>query len=113
MGNNTNVQAEAGQAKAYPDVVIYTSSDCRWCDVAKEYMTKRGVSYISKDVEADEATGAEAMKLSGQRKTPVITVGSTVIVGFQRRQLDAALGLTPPDPDSEAGRLPSSDNPPA
>jgi glutaredoxin len=93
----------------YLPVVIYTSNDCRWCGVAKEYLSRRGVPYTEKNVEFDEAAGMEAMRLAGQRRTPVIAVGSQVIVGFQRRELDAALGLSAPDPTSEAARLRSED----
>ncbi|HUS14497.1 MAG TPA: glutaredoxin family protein [Chloroflexia bacterium] len=83
-------------------VTIYTSSDCHWCGKAKDYLTQRGVGYTEKDVEADEAVASEAIALSGQRGTPVITVGSRVIVGFQRRLLDQALDLGAMDARREA-----------
>lgn len=85
-----------------PKVVIYTSSDCHWCEKAKTYLIQRGVPFSVKDVEVDEAAGREAISLSGQRGTPVITVGSKVIVGFRRRDLDAALGLDRVDATTEA-----------
>ena len=56
-----------------PKVVIYTSSDCHWCEKAKTYLKQRGVPFSVKDVEVDEAAGREAISLSGQRGTPVIT----------------------------------------
>src|SRR5947209_4936568 len=76
-----------------PRVTIYTSNDCHWCGKAKQYLAQRGVAYREINVEEDDAAGATAMQLSGQRGTPVITVGTQVIVGFQRRALDAALAL--------------------
>jgi glutaredoxin len=76
-----------------PRVTIYTSNDCRWCGVAKQYLSERGVPFNEKNVELDELAGMEAMRLAGQRRTPIITVGDRVIVGFQRRELDATLGL--------------------
>ena len=76
----------------YPSVTIYTSNDCHWCVKAKEYMAEREVPYIEKNVELDQATATEALNLAGQRQTPVLVVGSQVIVGFQRRELDALLG---------------------
>jgi glutaredoxin 3 len=90
-------------------VTIYTSSDCHWCGKAKQYMTQRGVAYVEKDVEADEAIAREAIELSGQRGTPIITVGTQVIVGFQRRALDQALGLGAADARLEAGLPPAQD----
>ena len=94
--------AEEGKV---PQVTIYTSNDCHWCEVAKRHFAQHGVSYIEKNVEHDDAAGAEAMQLSGQRRTPVIVVGSQVIVGFQRRELERGLsmilGLDPPNVAAE------------
>jgi glutaredoxin 3 len=96
-------------AGAGPAVVIYTSDDCHWCGKAKQYLATRGVAYTEKNVETDEAAGRDAERLSGQRGTPVITVGGQVIVGFQRRALDAALALGAADAATEAALPPAQD----
>ena len=101
---NAAVAGESG-----PAVVIYTSDDCHWCGKAKQYLTVRGVAYTDKNVERDEAAAVDAQRLSGQRGTPVITVGDQVIVGFQRRALDAALALSATDATTEAALPPSQD----
>src|SRR6478672_8139301 len=94
---------------AGPAVVIYTSDDCHWCGKAKQYLTTRGVAYTEKNVEQDAAAAADAQRLSGQRGTPVITVGERVIVGFQRRALDTLLALGALDARTEASLPPAQD----
>src|SRR3954447_12103681 len=89
-------------AAAAPQVVIYTGNDCHWCGKAKQYLARRGVAYTERNVEEDPAAMAEALALAGQRGVPVIAVGTEVIVGFQRRALDALLGLGAPDAATEA-----------
>src|SRR4051794_40491127 len=95
--------------EAGPQVTIYTSNDCHWCVKAKQYLAGRGVPYLEKNVEDDEAVAQEAFALAGQRGTPVITVGEQVIIGFRRRELDALLGLDAPDAATEAALPPAQD----
>jgi glutaredoxin-like YruB-family protein len=90
-------------------VTIYTGDDCHWCGKAKQYLTQRGVPYIERNVEADEAAAAEAIRLSGHPGVPVIAVGERVIVGFQRGELDAVLHLGTPDAATEATLPPAQD----
>jgi glutaredoxin len=79
--------------QATAQAIIYTSSDCRWCGPTKEHLTKRGVSYIEKNVELDEAAAMEAFSYAGRRQTPVVVIGSQVVVGYQRGEIDAILGV--------------------
>ncbi len=78
---------------ANPQVTIYTSSDCVWCPRLKDYLSQNGVAYTEKNVELDVAAASEALNFAGRRQTPVTVIGSNVVVGFQRAQLDALLGL--------------------
>jgi glutaredoxin len=84
----------SGSNNPAPEVTIYTSSDCRWCGPAKQYLSDNGISFVEKSVEQDESVAREALTLSGGRQqTPIIAVGSNVVVGFQRRELAELLGL--------------------
>jgi glutaredoxin 3 len=71
--------------------IVYSASWCAFCHAAKEYLEKLGVKYTEKDVEADPAAGAEAVTKSGQRGIPVLDIAGTVIIGFDRPKIDAAL----------------------
>lgn len=71
--------------------VVYSASWCAFCHAAKEYFDKLGVKYIEKDVEADPEAGLEAVNKSGQRGIPVIDIGGSIIIGFDRPRIDEAL----------------------
>lgn len=71
-------------------VTIYTTTWCGFCKMAKDYMDKLGVAYQEKDVEQDMQAAQEAVQKSEQMGVPVIDVGGTIILGFDRPKLDAA-----------------------
>ena len=72
-------------------VIVYSASWCAFCHAAMEYLDKLGIKYTDKDVEKDPAAGQEATDKSQQRGIPVIDIGGTIIVGFDRPKIDAAL----------------------
>ncbi len=74
-----------------PNVTIYTATWCAFCHAAKDYMDKKGIKYTDKDVEHDANALKESVEKSGQRGIPVIDIDGTVIVGFDRPKIDAAL----------------------
>lgn len=72
-------------------VIIYSATWCAFCHAAKDYLDKKGVKYLDKDVEKDPAAGIEAVDKSGQRGIPVIDIDGTIILGFDRPKIDFAL----------------------
>ena len=72
-------------------VVIYSSPGCGFCDMAKEYFDKKGVAYTEKDISVDQNALTYVLEKAGQAVTPIITVGETLIVGFDRPKIDEAL----------------------
>lgn len=73
------------------NVTIYSAEWCAFCHAAKEYLDKLGVKYTDKDIETDPKLAQEAVDKSGQMGIPVIDVNGTIIVGFDRPKIDAAL----------------------
>lgn len=71
-------------------VVMYGASWCGVCHLAAQYMTRRGIPFVEKDVEKDpsaqqalEATLASAkFEPKPQHLLPVIDVRGTVTIGF-------------------------------
>lgn len=51
----------------------------------------KGVEFDAKNVVGDFANLREMFRLSGARTVPVLVIGETVIVGFDRARIDAAL----------------------
>lgn len=72
-------------------VTIYSAGWCAFCHAAKDYLTKLGVTYEDKDVEKDPKYAQECVSKSGQMGIPVLDIEGTIIVGFDRPKIDAAL----------------------
>ncbi len=73
------------------NIIVYSATWCAFCHASKDYLDKLGVKYTDKDVDADPAAGLEAVNKSGQRGIPVLDIGGTIIVGFDRPKIDFAL----------------------
>jgi len=72
-------------------ITMYTTPTCAFCHMAKEYFKARGVKYEAKDVTTDASAYHELLDKSHQLGVPVIDIGGTIIVGFDRPRIDLAL----------------------
>jgi glutaredoxin-like YruB-family protein len=72
-------------------VVIYSTPTCPYCKRAKEYLSRKGISYQEYNVAVDRDKAKEMIQKSGQMSVPVIIVDSEVVVGFNQVQLDKLL----------------------
>lgn len=73
--------------------IVYSTPTCPYCKMAKQYFTEKGVPYEDVDVAADSARADEMVRKSGQMGVPVIDINGTIIVGFDKPKINAALGL--------------------
>ncbi len=74
-------------------VKIYTTPTCVYCKMAKDFFTKNNIAYEEKNVAEDMAAREEMVNKSHQLGVPVIEINGEVIVGFNRPELESALGL--------------------
>ncbi len=74
-------------------IKIYTTSTCPYCEMAKEYLTKNKISYEQYDVAEDEKAREEMIQKSKQMGVPVIDIDGKIIIGFNKPEIDKALGL--------------------
>ncbi len=72
-------------------VVIYSTPTCPYCKRAKEYLSRKGIPYIERNVAVDRDAAKEMIKKSGQMGVPVILINDEVIIGFSQTQLDKLL----------------------
>lgn len=82
---------------ARPAVIIYGASWCGPCHQAAAYLKQRGVPFIEKDIEQDGGAAREMqakLATAGMRggSIPVLDVRGKVLVGFDERAIDRALG---------------------
>jgi glutaredoxin 3 len=79
------------------EVKVYTTKNCPYCKVAKNYLSKHNVEFREISVENDTKTADEIAKKTGQMSVPVIVIDDIVIVGFERNEIDKALGIKHPE----------------
>lgn len=76
-----------------PQVIVYSTVWCGFCNMAKQYLNGKGVAFTEKNIEEDREAYDELMhKMSGNfMGVPVLDIKGTIILGFDRPKIDAAL----------------------
>jgi glutaredoxin len=82
------------QIATAPTVTVYSSPSCGFCHMAMDYFDQKGVKYTEKDISVDNDALQFVLEKVGQAVTPIITIGDTVIVGFDRPKINDALQLS-------------------
>jgi len=72
-------------------VVVYTTNTWPWCHRAKEYLSRKGITFTEYNVTNDREKARELIQKSGQMAVPVILVDDKVVVGFNQPKLDELL----------------------
>ena len=73
------------------NVTIYSTPTCVYCKMAKDFFQKNGIKYEEHNVAADAAAREEMFEKSHQMGVPVIDVDGTIVVGFDKRNLEMLL----------------------
>jgi len=73
--------------------IVYSTNWCAYCKMAKQYLASKNVTVDEKNIEEDPEAHKELMdKIGGNfRGVPVIDITGTIILGFDRAKIDAAL----------------------
>lgn len=72
-------------------VTVYSTPTCPYCKRAKDYLSRKGISYTDINVAESREAAQEMIRKSGQMGVPVITVDEQVVVGFNQALLDSLL----------------------
>lgn len=70
---------------------IYVQPGCRFCDMAKEFLSSQGIPYVERDISVDESAVHELRRL-GTLAVPTIVLNGRTIIGFNLEQLSEAIG---------------------
>ncbi|MBB6715496.1 glutaredoxin family protein [Clostridium gasigenes] len=73
-------------------IKIYSTSWCPACVKAKRFFEMKGWEYNEINVADKHEDREEVFKVSGQRTVPVIQISEEIIVGFNRKEIEAAVG---------------------
>jgi mycoredoxin len=77
---------------AKPRVLMYTTSWCGDCRMAKRYFQQAGVEYDEIDIEDVPEAAEQVMKWArGNRTVPTMLIGDTVVVDWDRKAVADAL----------------------
>lgn len=76
------------------EVIVYSTPTCPWCGVAKRYLDGKGIAYTEVNVAADHQAAMDMVRKTGQQGVPVIEIDGEFVIGFDRAQIDALLGLS-------------------
>jgi glutaredoxin 3 len=75
-------------------VEIYSTENCHFCHMAKEYFKENGVSFTDYNVGTDPEKRAEMMDKSGQLGVPVIVIDDKdLIIGFNKPVISKLLEI--------------------
>ncbi|MDD5547629.1 MAG: glutaredoxin family protein [Candidatus Pacebacteria bacterium] len=74
-------------------VKIYSTPACIYCKMAKDFLKRNNIEYEEHNVAEDSAAREEMEKKSHQLGVPVIEIDGEVFVGFNRGDIQQALGL--------------------
>lgn len=74
------------------NVKVYSTNSCPWCHKVKEYLRAKKIAFDDINVSEDQQALAEMIDKSGQRGVPVLDIKGKIIVGFDKEEIDEALG---------------------
>jgi glutaredoxin 3 len=74
-------------------VRIYTTSECVYCSMLKNYLAEKKVEFVSVDVGKDRKAFVEMKEKTGLMSVPVIDIEGKIISGFDKEAIAKELGL--------------------
>ncbi len=75
------------------NVKVYSTESCPWCVKVKGFLKENKIAFEDINVGEDAEALQDMVEKSGQRGVPVIDVNGTIIVGFDKDAIKAALKL--------------------
>lgn len=69
------------------NVIVYSTPNCPYCAMVKNFLQENGIKFINKDVSLDREAAKEMVKKSGYLGVPQTEINGKIIVGFDRQAL--------------------------
>ncbi len=86
-----NAKTKANPAKH--SVTVFSTPTCPWCSRLKSYLREQQIAFKDVDVSRDAIAAREMVRRSGQMGVPQAWIDGQVVVGFDRKRVDALLDL--------------------
>jgi len=82
------------QEKKQKKVEIYSTTQCPYCVMAKDYLKSKGVEYTDYNVGEDVGRAKEMFeRTNGEQGVPMIFIDDVLVRGFNRPQIDELLSI--------------------
>jgi glutaredoxin 3 len=75
---------------------VYSTPSCPWCHKVKDFLKEHNIDFEDIDVASDHEAAHEMVEKSGQMGVPVIDINGKIIVGFNKPEIESALGIINP-----------------
>ncbi|MEX1013545.1 MAG: glutaredoxin family protein [Candidatus Paceibacterota bacterium] len=72
-------------------VRIYTLDNCKYCEMAKNFLRKKGVKFEEADIKENKESFKKIVEITGQMSVPIIEIEDEIFVGFHRSEIERAL----------------------
>lgn len=74
-------------------VKIYSTSTCPYCAMAKDFLKRNNIEFEEIDVGVNQKAAEEMLNKSGQMGVPVLDIDGQIVVGFDKKAINKALGI--------------------
>ena len=74
-------------------IIIYSTENCKFCHMLKDYLTEKGFEYDSVDVGKDAEQANIAKEKSGQLGVPVTDIDGKIVIGYDTDAIDELLNI--------------------
>lgn len=75
------------------EVTVFSTNTCPWCTVLKNYLDENKIEYKDINVGVDQAGAQMMITKSQQMGVPQMWVDDSVIVGFNKAEIDRQFEL--------------------
>jgi len=85
--------AATADSRPSKSVTVYTTPSCPWCTTVKNYLRQNRIPYTEVDVSRDQRAAEDLVRKSGQQGVPQTEINGTIVVGYDKKQLDDLLEI--------------------
>jgi glutaredoxin-like YruB-family protein len=89
----TKPEILAGSFLCMSKVEIYTTPQCAYCKIAKEFFKTNNITYAEYDVAKDAVKRQEMFDKTQMFGVPVIVIDGQIIVGFDKPKIKQLLKI--------------------
>jgi glutaredoxin len=79
------------ETKKNPEVIIYGTSWCPYCQKARDFFRSRGIDFVDYDIEKDKEAAIRKKELDAKSGVPFVIINGRSIHGFSESAYERAL----------------------